>query len=417
VRTRKSAGKSPAAIPASAPDESPGESATLFDSMADDAYVTLHRRDDISKEWVGHGRLSPTEATEEEIMRQFGGGTYRCQEKVRDETGAWRIGRTRTIRIAGPYRPPTGALPGTKASEPVPAPAPVPAAPASNTGDIIGAGILQLFQAAQAQQGMMTQMFAQMSQSQATLLQAVLKDGNRGPDITGIITALAPVVQKFLEQPKQERDPLEMLKAVGEIIRSNTGKQSDVADTIAAMRDLLEMKEMLSPSGGDTDPLLGSVPKLVEVLVEEQQERKRAKSAPAPAPAPTQAVPGRMGAVDPSMTQRLEVPVWVRVLRNESKRLVAAASSGRDPSLVAEIAWEWAPAGIKPAISEFFGMDDAEDKIKQVVPQLASYPEWVSEFVEEARALIFGEVAEEGPTDPAQLELGPEEEGHGDSSE
>ncbi len=374
--------------------------------MAADAYVTVHRRDDITKDWVFHGKLSPGEATEEVLATLFGGGTYRCQEKQRDESGAWRIGRTRTVKLTGGYKPPVGHLPGAepkKDDSTVVAPvAPVQ----QGVPDIISAGILQLFQAAQAQQQMMTQMFTQSQQAQNTMLQAVLKGGDSKNELTEILKAAVPLVTAYLAQPKQERDPLDMLKAVGEIVRSNQGKQSDsVSDTIAAMRDLLEMKDMLSPGNDRGDPLMDSVPKLVEVLAEEQAARRRASSEPKkPWVAPkVEKIPSGETPVTP-----LGQPMYVRILRSEGKRLIAAAKDNRDPELVADVALEFAPDAIKPALVEFFGMEDCGDKIVTTLPELVPYREWVNAFVVAAREIIFGEEEGGEPAPEATAETGEE---------
>lgn len=378
--------------------------------MGDDTYITVHRQDNTSKDWIFHGKLAPNEATEEELARVFGGGVYRCQEKIRDESGVWRIGRTRTVRLTGQYRPPTGILPGAQKSEAAPSSPGTAVVPAGGGQpvDIMGAGILQLFQAAQAQQTMMTQMFQQMSQHQSVLMQSVLKDGPKGPDLADIIKSLVPLLTAYLSQPKQERDPLEMLKAVGEIVRANTGKQSDIADTIAAMNELMEMRDRLGGGGEESDPLWSSVPKLVEVIAEQAQASRQPRRPRSPAAltgpdmkatpiTPKEGTP--VTPLRPDQTQRLVVPLWARVIKGEGPKLLLAAKQGRTPGLVAEVAWEWAPDAIKEAMTEFFGRDDVRDRLMELVPGLKEHEEWADEFISEAQELIFGEEEDTGQPD------------------
>lgn len=367
------------------PEEDGG---SLFDRMEEDTYITVHRRDDINKDWVFHGKLTPQEAALETLAMMFGGGTYRCQEKVRDSmSGSWRIGRTRTVKVGGAYRPPTGLLPGAK-DEAKAATAPGTAmVPTGGTPDVMGAGILQLFQASATQQQMMMQMFSASQQQQSALLQAIMKGHDNKLDIAALITAVAPIVQKFLEQPRQERDPLDMLKAVGDIVRQNTGPQSNLADTLGTLRELLDFKDMLAGGGGSGDPMMDALPKLVEVIAEEQQARKAglAPQAPRPAPAAPAVTPGASG---PSPAQ-VAMPAWEKIIRTQGARLLSEARAGRDPGLVAEVAWAWAPEGIKPVLAEFFEREDCQEQLLRLVPGLP--PEFAGEFCAEAQELIFGE--------------------------
>jgi hypothetical protein len=303
------------------------------------------------------------------------------------------------VRIIGEYRPPrqvTG-VPGASTPAEKKDPEQATSAPApNNPPDIISAGILQLFHAAQAQQQMMVQMFSQAQKSQEILLQAILRDDKK-LDVTALVTAIAPVVQRFLEQPREQRDPLEMLKAVGEIVRQNSGRQSDMADTIAALKELLEVKDMLAPSE-PSDPLVSSLPKLVEVIAEEQRRRQVAPSVAA----------GTVSAASVTGEETMKsVPLWLRVLKSEGHRMIKAAQQGRDPGLMAEVAWEFAPEMLKAGLRDFFAQDveTVVNQLVQALPALASYRDWVTEFAEVAHELVQPDSPEQpdgGETDTGE---------------
>lgn len=366
---------------------------SLFDGLQTDGYVNLHRLDDITKKWVYHGRLTPAEATEEYIAGQYGGGTYRCQERVPEPSGRITYGRTRTVAISGPYKPPREPVAESKAPAAALAGSAAPVMGASSVGDVLSAGVLQLFQASAAQQQMMMQMFSQMQAQQATLMQAVLK-GDSKPGVEALLSAAAPILTAYLSQPKQERDPLEMVRAITEIIRPNTGQQGSMADMMGALREMLELKDLLN-GNTEADPmgkLVDAVPGIVDVLKTEQQLRSQGKT-----PTPGGGVKPVKPVQDASIPQ-VQMPLWERVLRNDGKKLLMAAQFRRDPGLVAEAALEFAPDGIKPAIAEFFMAEDAKQRILAIIPGLADHDQWLDSFLAEARELLTPEGAEPDDT-------------------
>ena len=378
---------------------------SLFDGLQTDGYVNLHRLDDITKKWVYHGRLTPAEATEEHIAGLYGGGTYRCQERVPEPSGRITYGRTRTVVISGPYKPPREPVAAEAKPATSPAASPAPAMMGGNVGDVLSAGVLQLFQASAAQQQMMMQMFSQMQAQQATLMQAVLQ-GEKKPGLESLLAAAAPIVTAYLSQPKQERDPLEMIRAITDIVKPVTGQQGNMADFIGAMREMLELKDMLS-GNTESDPvgkLVESVPGIVDVLKTEQQLRAQARTTTPNGGVPVKQVPTK----DASIPQ-VQMPLWERVLRNDGKKLVMAAQFNRDPGLVAEAALEFAPDAVKPAVAEFFASEDAKQRVLAIIPEMKPYEMWLDSFLEEARALLTPEEDEGATATP--------EEGHADQPE
>lgn len=399
ISPERSPGKNRPSQPASLQPEGEtstdgGESANIFDRVWDDSFVSLHRRDPLTG-WVMHPRLALEEATEEFVQEKFGGGVWRFQEKYRDpETNALRIGRTRQLVIGGPYKgimetpPIVGTI--SPASSPSNGPATAPGQPGGfpNFGEVMSGGLLQMFQASGVMQQQMMAFMQSASEQNRALLTAVA--GSR-TDFMPLISAILPIVQTLLTRNGNAMDPLEMVTKVAGVLGTvGGGKGTDVSGMIGMMRDLLDLKDELGGArGADApDPLLGSVPKLVELLVERHNMEKGGRPALLPATTPlTEPLPNV-----PTPTPLL---LWQRVINENKRTLISFAASGQPADFVAEMAIRLMPDNYEVALKEFVNMPDHVQQALDFAPELKNFPDWTTTFFAEVKKMLLEDEAED----------------------
>lgn len=396
-----------------------GLTGTVFDSIRDDAYVMVWRRNEASKRMVYMGRLAPSEATEEVLQRQLGGGYYTLREKIPNENGVMEFGRQRSFELGGP-RKPNGTLEGVGELPQSPAnAAPVPGAPASTGSDprsFLDATMVTLFMD-------VAKAAREMKQPAATPdISIWLK-----PILDGQTKMMELLLNIVMNQSKgggdSTKSALDMISKIRETFAPatapNPGNPAEIMKNIVeTIKQLRDVSDDINPKR-ETDPMdvLG---RMAEVIVTEQAERRKGppqrKLPPQPKGAPMPAVTDGAGR---------PLPPWQQILRKEAKRLLAQAQAGRDPDAVATLALEFAPANIRGILTEFFSQDSevVMALIAENVPGIAEYPQWVQDFVLSAQdrlGLLDEEDGEgEGEPEPGQEGAESAEEGGdlNDSSE
>lgn len=391
---------------AETPEEAGGEgSASLFD-FSGDARIRVLRRDDRTQKFTTHG-FFPVTAKEEDISNEFGGGRYRCQLIVPDGTGREVIKTQREFDIPGAYRPPMGDLPGLGSRSAVhsASPVPTPTMPGmSDLGQMFNATMITAFmdmvktmkevssRPTPTTDPVLLKMMESQANVQAKLIELMLSRGDalKGDSKKEILELLTSM--KELIGPQQQpiaADPNKTLESI-----------------VGAIKQLRDVSDEFRPDTGSGDPLLDSLPKLVEVVAEEHQMRKQA------ALNPTQRTEARRvpsPGTQPSLP--VEGPLWKRVLEREAPRLIASARAGRDPETIARIAVEFAPAQIKGAITEFFHRetDEVLSQLLSEIPALAEQPQWMREFVENVQILLFPDEFEETEDEATEVTEGSED--------
>jgi hypothetical protein len=397
------------------PEESGGENAaSLFDATAD-ARVRILRRDDTTQKYVTHGYFAP-DVGEETVSKTLGGGAYRAQLVIPDPaSGMLKIKRTRDFKIPGPYKPPNTINTFEMVGEHAPANGGAPAAngvaavagiPAGDDlMSVLKAGIIstlldmmkankEVVRAPQTDP-MLLEMLRQQSVMQGEMMKLIL----------AIATKEAPKVDS------ESKDYLGMLAKMKEIIApsaaSGGGSPVEMFTTMLdAFKSFREAADDVVTPAASTDPLLGSIPKIAEVLYEQHQMQKGAIAARG-ATVTHSPTPGPAGGVAqmPTVHEMPQPPMWRRILRQQAHRLIASAVANHDPEVIAGTAILFAPADVLTALKEFFHRDNSEDIYADVlaeIPAMAEHREWLAAFVEAAQFRLFPE--EFGDDEPQVVE-------------
>lgn len=378
---------------------------SLFDASGD-SRIRVLRRDDKTQKFVPHGYFPPT-ATEEHLLREFGGGYYWCQLLVIDEAGRSVVKQQKYLDLPGAYRAPKGDLPGIREETPKDGVA-APGGLLPTGGDlasVLNATVLATFmdliktmkevttRPTPSPDPMLLQMMQQQSALQMKFMEVMLARPETPAGDT-------------------KKDLLDMLRAMRDLFPppehpasvANPNNPTEVIKTIVdAIKGLREVSDELSPDR-QVDPMSQIIAPLAEVVISEHRARQGTRQRRLPAPAAAAPQPG--GSVDQSAAGAAasQAPLWQRVLAREGPRLLAQARVGRDPGFVAQMALEFAPPNIRGAIEEFFNAEEKDvlARLLAQVPELAEHPQWAVEFVQEAQDILFGTDEEEEP-EPANL--------------
>lgn len=364
-----------------------------------DAFVTVTRRDEEKQEWVYHGRLPVHESEEEHIAARFGGGRYRLQLRERGLTGGAPIRETRTFTVPGRYRRPE-TLPGLPTLADAQPPMVSPAVP-------VGA----------ASEGMSRAAVDAALVSTVVDLLKIGKEVRSDPVQAQVLELLAKQQQKMEERflmlmerldrsaapapaPPTLQERLEELRMLRDLMAPPPAPPAAVNAMDQAIQIYRTMKELGGEvSGGESDehPVVAQLPRLVEIIAEEQRQRREAGKAPVTIPPP--AIPR------PPESPVSSVPLWLQVIRVEGPRLIGAAQVGRDPEFIANLALEFAKPPVVEAIGDFAARPDALEVLLREVPGLQSHEAWARSFVEAVRSMFEEEepeVIEETKEEPEE---------------
>lgn len=386
------------------PEEAGGENtASLFDGSSD-ARVRVFRRDDRTQKMVTHGYFPPS-VSEEEIAAQFGGGHYRAQLVIPDPaSGLPKVKRSRDFDIPGAYRPPNklntfeDAGPHGSANGSAPAGGVAQSnLPMVGGGDdlmqVLKAGIintlLEMMKSTKEMRGnggpdpMLVELMRTQAATQSKMMEFMLtlatKDNGTGNERREIVAEMLQMKELFAAPASGAvpTNPMEMFNNMLDTFKSFRDAAADVA-----------------PQGGSGDPIMDSIPKLVEVVAEQHAMNKQQRAAHPPS----------SSAVTPTV-QTLpmpDVPLWKQILRQQGARMVASAVAQHDPDIIAGTAILFAPPNVKAALTEFFHREESEvaADILVEVPAMAAHTEWLSEFVNAAQFRLFpDEFPEDGTED------------------
>jgi len=386
----------PEVVQATNPVEAGGEGvASLFDFSGEARVRVLHRNEKTIR-YEPHGYF-PANATEENILSEFGGGKYRVQLLVRDEAGREVIKTQRDIDLPGQYKPPAGDLPGIGArngNRPPDAPVSPVAVPFVGGGDdlmqVLKAGIINTLlemmkstkemssRSAPAVDPMLVELMKQQSATQQQMMQFMLtlatKDTGSGEnkDMLGMLAKMKEIVAPAAATGGV--DPMQMFNTM--------------LDTFTRMR---EVADQVATPQSDADPFMSSIPRLVEVVAEQHQMNKQdreRRTAPTPPPSSTPVV-GTISSHAPTP----ELPLWQKTLRQQSARLLASAVAGHDAEVIAGTAILFAPPHVLEALKFFFHRSE-EEVVADVlveIPQMAEHRDWLVEFVNAAQYRLFPE--------------------------
>lgn len=383
---------------ASNPEETGGPNvASLFDFQGDARVRVLHRNEKTQR-FEPHGYFPPN-ATEEDVLNEFGGGRFRVQLLVRDDTGREIIKTTRDFDLPGEYKLPPGDLPGIGSraiggAKPkvfaAESPAVAPQLPNNNDlMEVLKAGIintlLDMMKTSRESRPsgpdpMLLKLMEQQAATQQKMMEFMLTLATR-PQSGGREETfeLLEKAKGLLGGPAAVGNPMEMFNTMLEAIT----RMRDVAEDISP-----------APSRSG-DPLMDSIPQLVGVIAEQHEMNKKRSGAP-PVAAPPVPVAKPVVAEQP-------MALWQRILRGESKRLVSFAVAKQDPDLIAGTAIVLAPPHIREALALFLhrAPEVVEVDVLTEIPELGEHREWLADFIQAAQERLFPDefTYDDEPTD------------------
>lgn len=394
----------PGAGPVERPEEVGEGSNTLFD-FSGDARIRVLRRDDKTQKYVSHGFL-PVAASEEDVGAEWGGGRYRVQLCVPDGTGREVIKTQREFDLPGAYRPPT-EMAGVRA--------PLVVKPGSNTpvasipstvvpgsqdmASMLNATMMTTFmdliktmkevssRPTQQTDPMLLEMIRSISAQQSKMFEVILplilesRKGDSKKDVLDLIGSLKDLMGP--QQPVNPSDPSKVLEGI-----------------VSAIKQLRDVSDELSPEkSGTGDPLMDSLPRLTEIIAEEQKFRRGQVQQPqrrlqsGQQQAQVQAQPPQP---QPQPEQQ-DLKMWQKVVRSYGNQLLSSARSGKNPELIADMAVAFAPDDIKGVFTELCRgkPEDVAAQIIGEIPGLEEFPGWMYQFVEQIQFRLFPEEFED----------------------
>jgi len=375
------------------PDESGGDgAASLFDATAD-ARVRILRREDSTQKFVTHGYFPP-EVNEETVNASFGGGYYKAQLVIPDPaSGRLMIKRVREFKIPGIYKPPQKINDFADAAnkDATPAVAALPAVAVGGGGDlmaVLNAGVVstlldllkttkEINTRPQADPMMLELMKAQAATQTKMIELMMTRSGDGDASRKEIMAELLQMKELFApaNNGAVPADPMKMF--------------NNMLDTFKSFKDAAE--EVSSPQNTEGD-IFSSIPKVVEVLVEQHQLNKQERQAAqsrvvrSVAALPTAS---EIGTIPPQP----ELAMWQKILRQQSARLVASAAAKHDPDVIAGTAILFAPPNVKEALALFFHREEPEimADVLAEIPTMTEHREWLAEFILAAQERLFPE--------------------------
>lgn len=396
--------------PGESPEDSPlVGSATLFDAMAENAYVLVKRMDPDTKQYNTLGRLEPMQATEEMLAEYGGGGKYLIQEKVPAEVGGFQWGRQRTLIIDGERKYFKGFPSYGKA--PASPPSPVPGSTVLAIPDKVTMNDVNI-----ASMVDFLKMSRELTQSQIDSIRQMNQRQTPSWDLEKLIAVGLPLLKELLislrpaapPPPPLPPDPFVLMERMAQLVKDSIlPTPPEKQDPVEAMQRNIEMMEglvglklsMKELAGDKEEPdLLTEVTKenlpRVLNLMEAEMARRRAGSAPTSAPTTRPRLPASTGPAPEAAVSTTETGMapWQQLLQARRKNLFAMARDGKDPQICALAMLELQiPASYSGMVREFVQQDDALQLVLATLPELAPYQQWVADFLDAAYLYFFPE--------------------------
>ena len=361
----------------------------LFQDMQPNDIVRVARENDTTKDREPHGSLNFDQSTVEYLMQLFGGGCYKLQLIRRNHTGKPVIVQGLTLNIPGPYKPPTGPLPGGPA---------VYTEPASEASARVRTDTTNMSPRELLDYAAFSRMMEVMKQPVAapSPTSSMLRD--MAPILTPIAAAIGTVMIERLTKPAKPDDTIaRQLDAFAAQLREMQNKPGPAA---AGMDELIGVFERMQKirsaiagggDGGETGGEGGMWGNVLRMGMEMLQRGQQGTPAPAPIAAPRALVAG----ADPEPVDVAALPLWRQMLHEYAPMIVDAAQTNKPADLAAGLVAEWCPAPYRGALVELAQQPNTETLLVEAIPPLGQFPTWVAEFVAECRAVLFGDEDEE----------------------
>lgn len=362
----------------------------MFD-VSGDSQVRVERMDSHSGRWVFHGYM--VDVSEALVAEKFGGGRYRCKLIQPDELGRKVIRKTREFTLPGAYREPAD-LPGVR-------PASIPPGGSTPEGGTLPEG------KGGTERLSMSEMLNSAMVTQLLDIVKMTRQGAAPPAATGMppwLEAIMPIVLVLVERLTERNkgpsaevsalvEQLRLVQTEVQSLRSQGPVSSAMGDALKAVKELIEVRDMLVPGGGTSEP----DPEQAMWALGLKALDKLGTAQAQPATTGGEVVPPK-GA--PGAVARTPAPLWQQMLQRHAGQLVNAAQRGMDPVSVAELAIQFLPAEFEGVAVEFVQRPDAAAVSVQVIPMLAQFPKWNALFWKAMREGLL----EGGDDEPMEVE-------------
>ena len=344
------------------------------------ADVQIFRLDPRSQKMSFLDRLQTPEVTTEQLRDNYGGGKYELVFR-RPVDGRVKVTQRRTVNIDPkiPALAPPSVRFDLEASGAV-----RPVNGQSQPMDVISAGILQLFESQRASQTMQMQLFERALQP---------KEAIPWDKIIGAATTLVPLFTH-----RDQKDPMQTAREIAALAVENRAPMSSVRDTLGAVKEILEIRDLVPGSEPD-EPMMWLAknlgPPVLEMLAagRAQQQRALPTATPGVAPTPTPPPPPPRPAVAPPDT----TPVWRLAMQRELPALLSAAAKDKDPELFGAFLAENLPEQFRGDVKRVCASPTFVEETLAAFPEMQHYPEWFRDGLSAFRDHVLGtdEVDEE----------------------
>ena len=346
------------------------------------------------------------------IQQEYGGGKYRVYYwgAMADGTYGYlaKQGKEFIIDDSIPFK---GAARNRPASGTVHNPdGSVAGGPAGSS--LLDMGMLQLFTTMQDNSKAMMTMMRDNSVAQAAMLERIVAPRDNG--MVPLLAALTPLLAPLITGMVQRKDPMELTREMMALMKPAPGEHSSMKDTLGAVREMIEVRDLLSPGGlgeesegGRWIGLLEKViPGALDVLKQEAAKqgvplaRVTARPIPAPMSAPPLGpMPGSIAppAAVPRSTETPPMPDEWTALEPYVARLANMAANNKAPFGVMQTIVTMAPAPMVAAIRELVAKEDATQILVTRFQALMPYAAWTAQLVDEFRNEFFGSDEDDEP--------------------
>lgn len=364
----------------------------------------IYRKDAETGEERWLAKVATSLVSHEWLAKKFGGGEYRVQHRKPNATGKMVYGGQDTIKIDPSVKPEVAVVIAPDGS---------PVAPGSSRIDaIMEAGVMSLIQ--QMQNANTTQMELVRS------IVAERSNAKPGTDWVAVLTALSPIVAGLIPLLTNRPDTMTQAREIAELATKNQGAQGGLKDFIGAMKEMLEVRDLLG-GGGDDDRSTGerllesALPKFMELA--ERYAGNAGAVAPGPVIAPPVAAPA-LPSGQPQPVAQQQPMNWTAFVSRAVPRWIALAQRGKDPELYAEVEVDNMPPMFMIPLRKFLSSEGAYEAMLNAFPVLKDHEDWFRDFFETVTELVLPEEETDGTEDEeedggGEAEAGRESEASG----
>jgi hypothetical protein len=356
--------------PGTATVEAVEETLLWFPNALPTDRINVMREDDRMKKWISVGFFSPEEATDEHCFEIFGGGKYWGRLMRRNNMGREQVLDSARPIIPGEVKP-LREMYGVKPTE-------APGAESPIVGRIPPGVDVKTF--------LDNVILARALDALETKPAPVIASSPVGESsFDKMLAVLAPSLPALIKGWIERVDPATIALAsamqtlaskVDAIEHRAPVATTPMAETIAGIKSLLDVKDMIQnpngDSGGDREgnPMWSALSKLADAVI-----AARGGAQPAPAALPP-------GTPDPAVAG---MPPWQQLLVENQARLLDAAQRGLEPDFVADMTVRYVPAHQRGILIELVQQPNAQALVVQAIPAMQHYPTWLAEFIRETR--------------------------------